>query len=1064
MNINEISVYGDRRQMERSAVTEGVSLLGTGKKERISGQEGVLFGGKDSVLSSGVMNGYDFLEQDKGSAEISQAQKKANENLAVLSGEDCKSIEEDGDSLIENTREYVENAVKKNRERKADIERNQEKSLEQRARFREEREQREALGFAELKSEAELRGALEEVGIAVTPETLEKVSTALTMCETVLDITDQTKAFLIRNDLEPSLEHLYQGKYMVQAGKETGEQDFESYHDQIEHILQDNGMDTDANRERAHFLFTHELPVNAETLEKLSDLERISREMTPARAFEQILFAMSEGMEPKDALLDDRAYVSANEVMEHLEEIKDEDIVLVSEQGKIEADEVSLETLKNAAENERHGNTGKERRGSQTGIPLLPKVPEDDKTFSNEEKVQITLKRQLEEIRQKMTLKAAVSMEKRGIHVETEPLEKVIGELRQMENAFAAKQIGEGAEKITEPEFLLLQETLEKTNDISNGFAGVLGGNIRQHMLLTVNELHAAVSSEALSKRVWTGTYETVQTQVRADLGDSIKKAFEGIPDMLESMGLEDTEANERAVRILGYNRMEITEENIQEVKIFDAKVNQMISGMKPATVLELIRRGENPLNTPLGELNEKLKHLNEEKNVTEEEKYSKYLWMLEKDGQISEEERSGYIGVYRLLHQIEKSDGAVIGALMESGRELTLGNLLTQVRIKRSHGINAVVDDTSGAREAVRTGTSISEQIERGFAGNAAGGGAENEKGGETSGQEDSLTKEMTAYYQNLVSGAREELWPSKLQEMTDGDLRKLLGLSVERFAEELKKAEGNQKIKTMYYEALAEEIRNGQKNTEAAEELLAKLFMPETVGNLIAAKEALNGETDIYKEVYVRRKHLDKRQEEEFEKVIDELPEAVDSPEILEESCLKAEKIMQEILTKSHDSADITFKDLQQIRQLGRGLRLQAAFRESKSYDIPIRTGDTITSLNLTIVRGTDESGRIQISMEDESFGRLSLDFKVGKGAALKGLVLCSERKGFDTFMVAKEDLAQEIGQAGFVVKNISYGMDFKSRNERLGELEQETEVETKELYRLAKVLVRQITKIMQ
>ena len=1064
MNINEISVYGDRRQMEKSAVTEGVSLSGTGRKERISGQEGVFFGGKDSVLSPGVMNGYDFLEQDKGSAEVSRAQKKANEDLAVLSGEDCKSIEEDGDSLIENTREYVENAVKKNKERKADIEKNQEKSLEQRVKFREEREQREALGFSELKSESELRGALEEAGIAVTPENLEKVSTALTMCETALDITDQTKVFMLQNELEPTLEHLYQGKYSVQAVKETGAQDFENYHDQIERILQENDMDTETNRERARFLFTHELPVNAEMLGRLSDLERISEEMTPARSLEQILFAMSEGMEPKEALLDDLAYISGKEMMEHLEEIKDEDIVLVSEQGKTEADEVSLETLKNAGEKENQRNTGKKRGNSNIRIPLLPKVSEDDKTFSDEEKVQITLKRQLEEIRQKMTLQAAVSMERRGIHVETEPLERVIGELRQMENAFTAKQTGEGVEAITESEFLLLQETLEKTNDISNGFAGVLGGSIRQYMLLTVNELHAAVSSETLSKRVWTGTYETVQTQVRADLGDSIKKAFEGIPAMLENMGLEDTEANERAVRILGYNRMEITEENIQEVKTFDAKVNQMISGMKPTTVLELIRRGENPLNTPLNELNEKITDLNAEKQITEEEKYSKYLWMLEKDGQISGEERSGYIGIYRLLHQIEKSDGAVIGALMESGRELTLGNLLTQVRIKKSAGINTVVDDTSGVRETVRTGISISEQIEKGFAGNTSDGSAENEKGGESSGQEDSLTKEMAAYYQNLVSDARDGLLPSKLQEMADGDLRKILGFSVERFAEELKKADGNQEIKNAYYEALAEEIRSGQKNTEDAAELLTKLSMPETLGNLMAAKEALHGHEDIYKEIYRRKKHLDKEKEEEFEKIIDEFPETMDSPESLERSCLEAEKIMQEVLTKSYDSADITFKDLQQIRQLGRGLRLQAAFRESKSYDIPIRTGDTITSLNLTIVHGADEAGKVQISMEDESFGRLSLDFKVGKGAALKGLVLCSERKGFDALREAEEDLEHEVEQAGFVVKNISYGMDFKSRNERLGESEQEAGTETKELYRLAKVLVRQITKIMR
>ena len=61
---------------------------------------------------------------------------------------------------------------------------------------------------------------------------------------------------------------------------------------------------------------------------------------------------------------------------------------------------------------------------------------------------------------------------------------------------------------------------------------------------------------------------------MRTDLGDSIKKAFAGIPTMLQEMGLESTPENERAVRILGYNRMEITEESIAQIKDWDAEVN----------------------------------------------------------------------------------------------------------------------------------------------------------------------------------------------------------------------------------------------------------------------------------------------------------------------------------------------------------------------------------------------------------------------------------------------------------------------------------------------------------
>lgn len=128
-------------------------------------------------------------------------------------------------------------------------------------------------------------------------------------------------------------------------------------------------------------------------------------------------------------------------------------------------------------------------------------------------------------------------------------------------------------------------------------------------------------------------------------LGDSIKKAFAGIPTMLQEMGLESTPENERAVRILGYNRMEITEESIAQIKDWDAEVNTLIDRMKPATVLGMIRDGINPLEHTVTELNEMLAN----RGMTaaqEEESYSKFLWRLDKTNGITAEERQSYIGI----------------------------------------------------------------------------------------------------------------------------------------------------------------------------------------------------------------------------------------------------------------------------------------------------------------------------------------------------------------------------------------------------------------------------------
>ncbi len=55
-----------------------------------------------------------------------------------------------------------------------------------------------------------------------------------------------------------------------------------------------------------------------------------------------------------------------------------------------------------------------------------------------------------------------------------------------------------------------------------------------------------------------------------------IQKAFRNVDDILSDIGLEETEANQRAVRILGYNQIEITQESVAEMKAADEQVQRI--------------------------------------------------------------------------------------------------------------------------------------------------------------------------------------------------------------------------------------------------------------------------------------------------------------------------------------------------------------------------------------------------------------------------------------------------------------------------------------------------------
>jgi len=1004
------------------------------------------------VSTSVDVSDYSFAECLEAGRDVAQAEKKAGESLAVLNGEDYQAIENEEGSLMESTKECVERAAQKRKER---TEWTQER-LEEGAALRKEQqeglEKIQAGGFLFQKNEAQVRQVLQQAGIPVTDDILSKVMTALGMSQSALELTDQSKAYIVGQELAPTIENLYQGKYQVSAGQMTAEealQGFEGYREQIERILQACGRADEAGIQNAKWLFANELPVNESTLEKLEMLNEIPSKMTPDKILEQIVLAVTAGLSPRDAVLDDESFVIARNAIEGFKKIDDGTIIrvadlLLSEQNRdVQADEnrtgdgdivVNLELFRQAQ---------KEAPGQRTVQETIPSVYTAGMT--EEDILRVTMKRQLEEIRHKMTIQSAIAMEKKGIHIEIEPIDNIIHALREIENAYYSSQVaGEG--KAVEPEHLeLLQESLAKASDIARAHASILGGSVRQRALLTVNELHAAAGSQVARRNDWNGVYETVGTQVRADLGDSIQKAFEGIPAMLEDMGMERTQANERAVRILGYNGIEVTEENIEQIKVFDAKVNRVIDNMKPAVVLELIRRGENPLDMPLDELNFELEEIQGEKGISSEEKYSRFLWQMEKDGQITQDERKGYIGVYRLLNQLQKADGAAVGAVVETGQELTLGNLLTQVRTRRGKGIDSKVDDAAGVPESKGMKNSITEQINLGFSQGIAG------------------QSQQTEYYRHMAEQALAELTPSKLQELTDGDMERLLNTSLEAFYEDLKQASGSQEIKQEFFEEQARLVREQAASSQAAEDYLSKLQVDNTISNILAAKAVLEEGYVPYKEAYARKKVLPEERQKEFDEAADAIADSIGDEEALAGQCEKAEKIMGEILTKSYEQADINLEELSRLRVLGRGIRLQGAFRHSRSYEIPIRTGDTITSLNLTLVHGAQESGRIQISMEHEVFGNISMDMKVTDGQ-IKGLVLCDRRQGFDALQEQKRSLEENLTDAGYQVKNISYGMDFKSRNELLNERPGDQTADTGRLYQAAKILVQSVTAVMQ
>ena len=1056
----EVAVSRSAVQNAKEGETRKFRIMDVSKDNIVLKEVGNNTGTEETRAMMGTSvsaSAYTFSDYLSDSQMASEANQEAGQNLSVLTGEDYESIESEQGALEEYKESELDRAIERKKEKTQWQKERQQAYHEFRQESEAAQEKLQAMGFLELKSPEQIANILEDADIPVSDAGIAKVTSALQMAQDIQKLSDNARAYIIQNQLPPTIENLYHGQYSGSDGVSAEFADEETWQlllPQVTDILKGNNIDAQTGISHAKWLFANDLPVTADALQTMQMLDEVQK-LSGGQVMEQILQAMSSGAAPEKASLDDSQFVAARAVLQGFADVTGQDIeAAVSNAPGVEVTLQLLQEMKGM-----QAETVPMAEGSQMSTDM-PVLTDTAKSITRQEMAVLTTKRQLEEIRLKMTLQSAVKMQEKGIDIEVTPLKELVDELRQMENTYFTESLHSDRAEMTMEQGSLLQETLAKVTDIKNAPAAILGSSVRKQELLTVNQIHKAAVSATVQMQRYQTDFEAVGTQIRKDLGDSIKKAFANIPELLEDLQMEDTLANQRAVRILGYNQMEVTKENIQLVKENDARVNSMIDSMKPSVVMELIRQGKNPLDVPLDELNPLLKQIEEEQGVSSEEKYSRYLWQLEQENGITASEREGYIGIYRLLNQIEKTDGAAIGAVLDSRKEMTLGNLLTAVRTMKGNGIDAKIDDSFGGLTDLQySGQNITQQLEQGFGGTSAQSDAKKENGS------------SQQYYEQLASKAMDIITPSAVQQISDGDMEKMLNTSLEKFKEQLEGAAGNPQLERTMYEELAGQLREVSEKSRQAAKYLNQMDVPATLANLQAAEMLLEQGYDVQKEAFGKRKLLSEEEQKEYEAQIADMPEGLESAEAMADHCRRLEGYLEKILKRAYEQKEVSSLDLRNLKLFGQGIQLQGQLAGRHCYDIPIMTGDTVTSLNVTLIQGTEENGKVQINItslqqqkrEEEAFidyGNISMEFKVSAGE-IKGLILCDSRIGYDRLCQEKDNLTGILKEKGFQVKNLSYGMDYQSRSDMTGGAGGE-KTPTAQLYQVAKVMVQHTMQI--
>ncbi len=512
-------------------------------------------------------------------------------------------------------------------------------------------------------------------------------------------LSEDVKKYIIGNELAPTIENLYKAMHSGVSGDgrsvAISEEQWQQLQGQVENFFKTNGIEVNGeNLDSAKWIISENIPLTVDTFNKLTALNEVDfSDATYMENLEQnIAYTIYFGGSGMATDVTGQAFdmEKVQEAVDTVQSAMDQDVDYILKNNK----KLNVENLKQRIEERKKEQINNEKE--------------------KQEDVYTQKSRVLIEARAILTAGSLFMMQKTGVNISYTEITVMI-DMSHANNASYAEQLFALEDYIPADNE---REILAKTVEIMSGFPslpiGVAASLYNETIEYTVEAVYEEGTLMASKFKMASMTYEAVGTEVRGDLGDSITKAFRNIDELLTACGVEVNDKNRRAARVLGYNSIEINVESITAMNEITSDLDEVTKNLTPRAAMHLIRNGINPLNTDIRELNDMLIKLNEELGVkNEEDKYSEYLWKLEKNKEISKEERDAYIQLYRVMTHINRQDGRAAGAVSKAGWDLTLANLYTAVKTRQAGTVDKLVDDDTGLFDGTYSEDALTKYME---------------------------------------------------------------------------------------------------------------------------------------------------------------------------------------------------------------------------------------------------------------------------------------------------------------------------------------------------------------
>ena len=961
------------------------------KENKTAKSEGVAGAFAGVVISGGVTaatdNTYEGLlnEADDVKSQIMASASGAKLSLKALmmklSGADAVKLDEDGFNLTDATPDDMVNIIEKI---KIELAMHSDDYVNYGTAVSKDKIE-SVTGSAATAASVESR--MQGADIAVNDESVAEVKGALEKSSELKPLSENTKNYMVANGIEPSIAGIYQAQTSTSSSisadgvtigryaNAISDADFEALRPGIEKIIASAGLEVnDKTLADARAFIDAQIPVTKENLEYKAQLDAIDIEKIQADSDEmlnKILDNMKLGGKAENTLVTGSPIDDIRTALDTINRAEYADAANVVSKGetftiaslKLEIDARSF-SIEYSAASVSTGNS--EVRNQASDVQQAA-----DKAYDT-----------LITARVLMSANASIYLVKNNISILTTPIDELNSMLMEYEQA-------DGMYEEAQIAYTDVLEARKTLNEIVRNPARVFAS-----MFDKMNE-----------------TYEAVGTHIRGDLGDSLKKAVQGsADDIIKELGLEGTEEDKEAIKVLAANNMDMTRENVETVKSVNAMINNLIRNMKPETVLNMIKDGVNPMNASIEEVNEYLTEANDKASKDNEEKFSKFLYKLDRTNGITKEQRKQFIGIYQMMNIFTRDAGVAAGALIKQGAEVTMNNLMTAYNSRKHYDMDAVIDENTGMAEV----------------------------------------SGIANYYSALFMANGGLVTPNTLKNVDNSS-----GIgeqSVEMFIEQL---EDN-------YDAAAEEqyyeeyLKEQQAAVQAGADILRQIRNADTEinsGNIQAVKAFLeSGQFPDIRGIKTTRDYA----RDSIEKIGYKEKLSLMYEEMKDET----EEELQEVLSKAGDldtQIDVNYEGFLDLRLKDRTIGYIKNLALRHDYRIPYITDSGSTGmLKLTLVQDDDNKGRISVNMLSSVLGKVSVEAKADRESL--GMYIVSDTAVSDEGSQLL-DVMEESLKEGFGFTNVSVNITKSSDVPYVTYEAAADSVATDKLYEIAAQIVKQL-----